>query len=433
MKLMSLSLAAVMSVSLAACGSGGGESEGGSDSDKTITYWNIGTEGADKAALEYAVNAFNENTDSGYQVEMVAIQNDNYKERLVVAMSSGECPDMYTSWSGGPMNEYIDSGFAQPVDDLYEEYGLNDIFMEAATAQASYNGHIYAVPTYNVSLAGIFYNTEIFDEYNLEVPTTLSELEAVCDTLVENGITPFALANGPKWTGSMYFQCLVARYAGLEPFQAAVDGSGSFEDECFRWAGEKIQEWVQKGYFPEGVNSLDEDAGQAKQLIYQESAAMMLTGSWYTGTFSTDSPEFYEKMDWFSFPAVDGSDADTSIQIGTIGDQFVSFNCEGEKLDVAFECASYYASDEAQQVMVENGKIPPTKDAESLVTDPISKKVLEAANNASSTQLWWDQYLAPEVAQVHLDTCQELFGLTMTPEEADAQLQAAMEEYNADK
>lgn len=433
MKLMSLSLAAVMSVSLAACGSGGDDSEGGSDSDKTITYWNIGTEGADKAALEYAVNAFNENTDSGYQVEMVAIQNDNYKERLVVAMSSGECPDMYTSWSGGPMNEYIDSGFAQPVDDLYEEYGLNDIFMEAATAQASYNGHIYAVPTYNVSLAGIFYNTEIFDEYNLEVPTTLSELEAVCDTLVENGITPFALANGPKWTGSMYYQCLVARYAGLEPFQAAVDGSGSFEDECFRWAGEKIQEWVQKGYFPEGVNSLDEDAGQAKQLIYQESAAMMLTGSWYTGTFSTDSPEFYEKMDWFSFPAVDGSDADTSIQIGTIGDQFVSFNCEGEKLDAAFECASYYASDEAQQVMVENGKIPPTKDAESLVTDPISKKVLEAANNASSTQLWWDQYLAPEVAQVHLDTCQELFGLTMTPEEADAQLQAAMEEYNADK
>lgn len=428
LKLLSLSAAAVMTMSMSASVYA---AEG--DEDKTITYWNIGTEGADKATLEYAVNAFNENTESGYTVENVAIQNDNYKERLVVAMSSGECPDMYTSWSGGPMNEYINSGFAQPVDELYEEYGLNDVFMEAATAQASYDGHIYAVPTYNVSLAGIFYNKDIFEEYGLEVPTTLSELEAVCDTLVENGITPFALANATKWTGSMYYQCLVARYAGLEPFQNAVDGSGSFEDECFKWAGEKIQEWVEKGYFPEGVNSMDEDAGQAKQLIYQESAAMMLTGSWYTGTFSTDSPEFYEKIDWFSFPAVDGSDADTSIQIGTIGDQFVSFNCEGEKLEAAFECAAYYASDEAQQVMVENGKIPPTKNAESLVTDPISKKVLEAANNASSTQLWWDQYLAPEVAQVHLDTCQELFGLTMTPEEADAQLQAAMEEYNASK
>ena len=63
MKLMSLSLVAVMSVSLAACssgGNGGGSSDDSSASDdKTITYWNIGTEGADKAALECAVTAFN--------------------------------------------------------------------------------------------------------------------------------------------------------------------------------------------------------------------------------------------------------------------------------------------------------------------------------------------------------------------------------------
>ena len=134
LKLLSLSAAAVMTMSMSASVYA---AEG--DEDKTITYWNIGTEGADKATLEYAVNAFNENTESGYTVENVAIQNDNYKERLVVAMSSGECPDMYTSWSGGPMNEYINSGFAQPVDELYEEYGLNDVFMEAATAQASYD------------------------------------------------------------------------------------------------------------------------------------------------------------------------------------------------------------------------------------------------------------------------------------------------------
>ena len=111
------------------------------------------------------------------------------------------------------------------------------------------------MPTYNVSLAGVFYNKEIFDKYDLEVPKTVSELEAVCDKLKEEGITPFALANGPKWTGSMYFQCLAARKGGLEPFQSAVSGEGTFEDECFIYAGEKIQEWVEKGYFPEGVNS----------------------------------------------------------------------------------------------------------------------------------------------------------------------------------
>ena len=197
-----------------------------------------------------AIEKFEESNEDGWKIESVPTQNDKYKEKLVIAMSSGECPDMYTSWSGGPMNEYIESGYAQPLDDLYDEYGLRDVYMEGAIEQASYNGQIYAVPVKNISVAGIYYNKDLFEQYGVEVPTTLDELEAACDTFVENGITPFTLANSTKWTGSIYFQCLVARYAGLEPFQKAASGEGSFEDECFTWAGEKIQEWVEKGYFP---------------------------------------------------------------------------------------------------------------------------------------------------------------------------------------
>jgi raffinose/stachyose/melibiose transport system substrate-binding protein len=219
--------------------------------------------------------------------------------------------------------------------------------MEAAWAQGQYKGKQYSVPTYNISISGVFYNKEMFDKYGLKVPNSVSELEAICDTLVENGITPFALANASKWTGSMYFMSLATRFDGLEPFNAAADGSGSFEDESYVYAGEKIQEWVGKKYFPDGVNSLSEDDGQAKQLMYQEKAAMLLCGSWYTGTFQTDSPEFYEKIGWFSFPAVDGSSSDPSIQIGTIGDQFLQFNITGDKLAAAFEMATYYSSDDA--------------------------------------------------------------------------------------
>jgi len=432
-EIIAVLLAFVLVLSVVACSRNADDSVAGSAEDKIITFWNIGTEGADKEALQYAVDEFNKNTKTGYKVEVVSIQNDNYKEKLVVAMSSGECPDMYTSWSGGPMNEYIDAGFAQPLDELYEEYDLKGQFMEAALAQHTYNGKLYAVPTYNVSLAGVFYNKEIFEKYDLEVPTTVSELEAVCDRLKEEGIVPFALANEPKWTGSMYFQCLAARYSGLEPFQAAASGEGTFEDECFLYAGNKIQEWVKKGYFPKGVNYLSEDDGQAKQMIYAETAAMLLGGSWYTGTFSIDDSEFYKKIGWFSFPAVDGSKADSSIQIGTIGDLFVSFNCKGEKLKAAFECASYYATAGARRKMVEVGKIPPAKDAKELVTDGVVKQVLDAATNASSVQLWYDQYLPMAVAQVHLNTCQQLFGLTITPEEASATFEQAMEDYIAGK
>jgi len=440
-RLMALSMAALMTASLAACGGGSSGDSGsdGSDSgsasggEKEIVYWNIGVESPDKDIVTKAVEKFNSETESGYTVTSVPTQNDTYKEKLVVAMSSGECPDMYSCWSGGPMYEYIDSGFGQPIDDLFNASDIKDKLMDSAVGQATYNDHIYAVPYLNVSMSGIFYNKEMFDKYKLEEPETLADLEQICDTLKENNITPFALANSSKWTGSMYYMNLAARYGGLEPFQKAVAGEGKFTDDCFIKAGEKIQEWVEAGYFPDGVNSLSEDDGQAKQLMYQETAGMLLCGSWYTGTFSTDSAEFYEKIGWFPFPAIEGSDADPSIMIGTVGDQFIVFNCEGEKLEAAFECAEAHVSDEVIDFEIENGKIPPVEGVESKLTDSITKEVVEAANNASQIQLWYDQYLPPAVATAHLDGLQEVFGLTKTPQEAQEAMQKAMDDYLASK
>jgi raffinose/stachyose/melibiose transport system substrate-binding protein len=412
---------------------GGSTTEKTSGGDKEIVFWNIGTEGVDKAIYDKAIEMFHETTASGYTITSVPVQNDTYKEKLIIAMSSGECPDMYLSWSGGPMNEYIESGFAQPITDLYNNSELPNRLMEAAVTQATYNGEIYAVPFMNVTLSGIYYNKELFKKYNLTEPATVAELEKICDTLVENGVTPFALANSAKWTGSMYFMNLAARKGGLEPFKAAVDGSGSFTDECFIYAGNKIREWSEKGYFPEGTNSLSEDDGQARQLLYQETAAMDLIGSWYTSLIRQDSEEFYEKMGWFPFPAIADSNADPSIMIGTVGDNFISFHCTDEKLEAAFECMTKFSEAEMVDFMIESGKIPPVKGVEDKMTDPINKVITETANSAASIQLWYDQYLPPAVAQVHLDTSQELFGLTMTAEEAAQKFQDAMQTYLADK
>ena len=280
-KIMALAMTAAMVVPMAA------QTTAFAADDKEITYWNIAVESPDKDIVTAAVDKFNKETKSGYTVNQVAIQNDTYKEKLVIAMSSGECPDMYSSWSGGPMYEYIDSGFAQPIDDLLDQSDIKDKLLDAAIEQGSYKGHVYAIPYMNVVLAGIFYNKDMFKQYGLEEPKTLADLENICATLKENGITPFALANASKWTGSMYFMSLAARYGGLEPFQNAVAGTGKFTDDCFIKAGEKIQEWVNNGYFPDGVNSLSEDDGQAKQLMYQETAGMLLCGSWYTGMSTT--------------------------------------------------------------------------------------------------------------------------------------------------
>ena len=78
--------------------------------------------------------------------------------------------------------------------------------------------------------------------------------------------------------------------------------------------------------------------------------------------------------------------------------------------------------------MVGASLIPPVKGVDSMITDPVSKSIIEASNQAGAVQLWYDQYLSPAVANAHLDGNQEVFGLTMTPEDANKKMQQAMEE-----
>ena len=58
---------------------------------------------------------------------------------------------------------------------------------------------------------------------------------------------------------------------------------------------------------------------------------------------------------------------------------------------------------------------------------------MDVVSKAKSVQLWYDQYLPPDLAELHKDTCQELLGLTMTPQEVNKAMEEAMAAYAANK
>lgn len=410
----------------------------------TINLWDIATEGSTKDIQEGAVKRFMEDYPN-ITVNQVHQQNDNYKQQLIVAMSSGQAPDMYIHWGGGPMNEYYNSGFVNDITEMYNTYDHPD-FIEAAVAQSSYDGKILAIPFGGLSGCDIFYNKTIFAEVGIEVPKTIDELEAACDKLIEAGYVPFSLANGSKWTGSMYYMYLVARHSGNDEFNAAYtqENGGTFTSDAFIWAGEKIQDWVKKGYFPEGVNSLSTDDGQDRALLYDNTCAMMLHGSWQTRSIQDDNADWYkENIGVFRFP----EDAEAAakgvpqnVEIGTaIGNGF-SFNCWNEdgsvdqtKLDACYVLATqYYSDDTYNQEQLASTTIPSIKGFDQQIDDENMKVVAKVFFDASNVQLWYDQYLPASVTEVHKDCMTELFGLQKTPEEIgqehDAAMQAALAE-----
>lgn len=399
--------------------------------DKTITFWNCGTDDPDKTLWQMAADWYNTNESpkSGYTVETVSTTNDQYKQKLSVAMSAGECPDMYTHWSGGPMIEYINSGYAQDITDLMTSSGTKDLYIDGAINQASYNDKIYAVPVLNDSVSVFFYDKQMWADKGYEVPKKIADLETLCDKMVADGVTPFALANSSQWTGSMYYMYLVARSGGASIISDAYAGTGSLVCDATEYAGTTIEDWVKKGYFPEGVNSLSADDGEDRALLYQ-GAGMMLHGSWSVGSIKSENPDFYKNLGCFAFPTLDGSSADQSIVVGTLGDNFISFNCTGEKLQEAFKVAQYYSTQEWEDKAIENGKVPPLKTATS--EEPAWKDILSVLNGASSVQLWWDQYLPSAVADVHKSASQKLFDCSATPEDVAKEQQDALDEYLAE-
>ncbi|MBQ0166118.1 MAG: extracellular solute-binding protein [Treponema sp.] len=410
----------------------------------TIILWDISTENPGKAADEAAVQRFMADYPN-ITVKQVHQLNDNYKQQLVVAMSSGQAPNMYIHWGGGPMAEYYKSGFVNDITEMYAKYD-HPAFIDAAVGQSTYDGKMLAIPFGGLSGCDVFYNKTIFANLGIKVPETIDELEAACETLKANGITPFSLANASKWTGSMYYMYLVARHSGNAEFDAAYTqkNGGTFTSPAFIYAGEKIQEWVRKGYFPDGVNSLSADDNQDRALLYDGSAAMMLHGSWQVSGIKADSEEWYnENISVFRFPedtAAKAAGVPQDVEIGTaIGTGF-SFNCFNKDgsvnqamLDACYVLATQYFNDDIyNKTKMDTGTVPSIKGFNTNIDDPNNKTVIDIFFDASNVQLWYDQYLPASVTEVHKNCMTELFGLVKTPKEIGEAQDAAMKKALAE-
>ncbi|MFW6270814.1 MAG: extracellular solute-binding protein [Bacillota bacterium] len=394
----------------------------------TLTLWDIRTD-ADQPtpAVKDAIERF-EADNPNVKIEHVPTQNDNYKTKLRTAMSADNAPDIFMTWGSAGLERYVNADKVYSLEsDITEDWKSN--FMPAAMDLGIVDDEIYGIPVTNVAPAVVWYRTDIFEQQDLDVPETYDELLDVVETFTDNGITPFALANKNKWTGSMYYMYLVDRIGGPEALQKAISREGTFNDEPFIEAGRRIQELVDMGAFPDGVNGLDEDAGESRTLLYTDRAAMYLMGSWGYAAFKNEAPEMLDQFSFFNFPEIKSGKGDPSNLVGTPGDNYYSISKKAENKEEAVEFLKYLSDAKMGEELIEIGNIPPFTGVGDKIDDPIMKDIYNISQEANSMQLWYDQTLPLELAQVHLNTTQALFGLDMSPEEAADEMEEAAQEY----
>ena len=202
-------------------------------------------------------------------------------------------PDVITLNGNGNFGDLAEAGVFydfsdEPVLDTINP-GVQEILAQLGNADSEVNSLGYVN-----NANGIIYNREVFEQQGLEVPETWDELIALCDTLVERGITPFSTSLAENWTAMPSWNGIGAYYSQdgfFDEMRAEGDSVGpsspvSFESD-FPEAMERQAQLFQ--YSQDGYRGASYD--DSTSLFAEGGAAMMLQGIWALSPVKAVNPD----------------------------------------------------------------------------------------------------------------------------------------------
>lgn len=395
----------------------------------TIRWWHITTAEAQAAVWQGLADEYTA-MHPNVTIEITILENEAFKDRMLTVMQAEDPPDLFQSWGGGVLWTYANAGLVRNIAPELEGEWKDSFSAQAALELFGQNGEYYGVP-WDWGAVGIFYNTELWAKAGLDPanpPATWTEFLAAVQALKDAGITPIAVGQGDRWPGHFWWVYLATRIGGGEAFLNAYSREGSFADEPFVQAGEKLLELVELQPFAEGF--LGMNYGDSQILMVNQEAAMELMGQWapgaYSGADTTLGPELLPKLAWMPFPMVEGGAGNPGDVLGGGNGFAVGANAPDETVDFL----KFLTTAEAQIAEMEGlSTVPTVAAAEEAITDPILLQILEARNAAPYSQLYYDQFLPPAIATSVLDAVDGLMGQQISPEEAAAMIEdtASME------
>lgn len=161
--------------------------EWGNISGKSLIIWGIAPD-LDRDYIKKACQRYEDLTHN--TIEIIQYDKDKINEQMTKALNGEiEMPDIFVSYGGTNIDAF------NPIDNFYDfsdASWVNDL-TNTSINQTVYNGKIIGLPLWEASISGTIYNKDIFDKYNIEVPKTQQEFMNVCETLLQQGITPLYL------------------------------------------------------------------------------------------------------------------------------------------------------------------------------------------------------------------------------------------------
>lgn len=226
------------------------------------------------------------------------------------------------SWNDleSKMQQYIQSGMPDIVigksqdANNYGSYGVwadlsHKPYIEKVAENAmpgvTVDGQVLGM-SYTALFGGIFYNRAIFNQYDLEVPTSWEEMDHVVEVLESNGVTPFATH---YMENILYTTAIVAgnnlMAVSQEWGEEFKNGERSATDTEFSEGYECVKYMMDHSW--DDTYSVDQTTCDARFISGE--AAMQMDGSWVINNYL----ELDDTFDFGLFPVPDSQGVNNLI------------------------------------------------------------------------------------------------------------------------
>lgn len=320
------------------------------DGPVTITFWHGYNADVEAKLLDETLIPEFEAAHPNINVESVLVPYDQFRRKLLIALSGGTAPDLARVdiiW----VPELADQGALANLDEVMPDFAsYSEQFLPGPLSTNLYNGKHYGLPL-DTNTRVLIYNKDMFAAAGItDAPKTMDEFVTACEKIKALGPDKYCFADGGTYAWAV--NPWIWSFGGDVTDAGISTASGMFNGPETVAAYQFLKDGVDKGYIHPGILGGGVDAWGG---FGQDQIAMLLEGPWFPPLFGGQFPDKEYGMALMS--AGDGG------SVSVVGGEDIVLFQQSSKKEVAMEFMKYLLSEETQLKLVSVGQMPVLKSA----------------------------------------------------------------------
>ncbi len=223
---------------------------------------------------------------------------------LQTRLQGNNPPDSWQTHVGRELfDQYVAAGYTDPITDLYESEGWNDVVPEGLREQLTQDGDLYAVPVGVHRGNGFWYNKQVLGDAGVTIgeSMTADDFFTAADALKAKGIPALGLGSKDAFVAAQNFENTLLGAVGPEGYNKLFAGETAWDDQTVKDAMTTFGKMLD--YVNEDHPALSWDG--AVDALIQGKVGFNSMGDWAYGEYVAKNVT--ENIGWVSHPGTDGS------------------------------------------------------------------------------------------------------------------------------